>query len=169
MYGVPRFCQLMTVGVAFLFYWCNFQRTEKSIFFRCRSVFLHDKREPYRDSASPVVAFFVCIPHRLRTRKMASFILRYRTVPTIPVTIPMGMHTIPTIQNQRSCAKWMIETPAINMATAERKYAKRVLSFAKIVRSIASSSLNIRSSLSNREYGESFISSFFPPNLNSLA
>jgi len=78
----------------------------------------------------------------------------------MPAAMPAGRHTIPTAQNQPVWEKWMIDTPAITRAIAERRYARRVLSFANRVRSIASSSRKIRSSLSNLEYGVSFISSF---------
>jgi hypothetical protein len=56
----------------------------------------------------------------------------------MPTIIPVGIQAIPTSKNQSSCEKFMIEVPAINRATPERKYAKRVLSFAKAVRSRAS-------------------------------
>jgi len=50
-----------------------------------------------------------------------------------------------------------MDTPAIKRATPERKYAMRVLSFAKTVRSMASPSRKIRLFASNLEYGVSFI------------
>ena len=87
----------------------------------------------------------------LRRREIYLFIFRYLRMPMTPVMIPVGRHATPIIQNQPSEEKCMIETPAINRATPERRYARRVLSLAKRVRSIASSSRKIRSSLSNLE------------------
>ena len=87
----------------------------------------------------------------LRRREIYLFIFRYLRMPMTPVMIPVGRHATPIIQNQPSEEKCMIETPAINRATLERRYARRVLSLAKRVRSIASSSRKIRSSLSNLE------------------
>jgi len=104
--------------------------------------------------------FFVSIADCLRIWEMDFFILRYRPTPTMPVMIPAGRHAIPTAQNQSRVEKWMIEMPAINRAAPARKYAKRVLSFAKTVRSTASSSLKMRSLQSNLEYSDFFISSF---------
>lgn len=79
----------------------------------------------------------------------------------MPVMIPVGMHMNPSIQNHVSVEKCIMETPAIKSATAERRYDKRVLSFARRVRSIASSSRKIRLSAQNFEYSDFFISFSF--------
>ncbi len=65
-------------------------------------------------------------------------------MPKIQVTIPAGRQLIPTAQNQPSRRKCRIVKPAIAMATPERKYDRRVLSFARSVRSIARWSRKVR-------------------------
>jgi len=84
-------------------------------------------------------------------------IIRYLATPITAVMIPVGIHAIPIARNQPSAEKFTIVMPAISSATAERKYESSVLSLASRVRSIASSSRNIRFSPQYFEYWSSFI------------
>jgi hypothetical protein len=66
-------------------------------------------------------------------------------IPNIPVRTPVGTQIIPIMVNQFEFDKLTIDIPAIVNATEDRKYDNKVLSFAKLVLSIARLSLSINS------------------------
>src|SRR5450631_23389 len=78
------------------------------------------------------------LPNSCLTVAMALSIFRNLEIPNSTVMNPHGMQSNPMAANHPSCEKWIIDIPAINKATPDRRYDRSVRSFANSVRSMAS-------------------------------